>query len=79
MRIKLMLATLLFLLPSNICGSKEIKNTNIETENMPNIYVSNGQDIEQEDKISRHVVKTGVLTDDNDYNRYPPCGDKPMS
>ena len=34
MRIKLMLAALLFLLPSNICGSKEIKNSKVKTENL---------------------------------------------
>ena len=42
MRIKLMLAALLFLLPSNISGSKEDKISNIETENRPNIDASNG-------------------------------------
>ena len=68
MRIKILLATLLFLLPSNICGSKEIKNSKIETENLPHIDVS---DAEHDDKTSGPAVKTvmretGVLTDDND-------------
>ena len=40
--IKLMLAALLFLLTSNISGSKEDKISNIETENLPNIDASNG-------------------------------------
>ena len=71
MRINLVLTTLLFLLPSNIiCGSEEEenKNSNLETENLPNIYVSDGHN----DKISGPAVKTverreaGVLTDDND-------------
>ena len=70
-----MLAALLFLLPSSICGSEEIKNSKIETENLPDIDVS---DAEHDDKTSGPAVKTverreaGVLTDDNDYNRYPP-------
>ena len=47
-----MLATLLFLLPSNICGSKEDKNSNIETEHLPDIDVSDGLDEEHDDKTS---------------------------
>ena len=82
MRIKILLATLLFLLPSNICGSKEIKNSKIETENLPSIDV--GLDEKYDDKTSGPAVKTverreaAVLTDDNDYVIYPLCGDKPM-
>ena len=70
MRIKILLATLLFLLLSNICGSKEIKNSKIETENLPNIDVSNGLDEKYDDKTSGPAVKTlerreaGVLTVD---------------
>ena len=66
-----MLAALLFLLPSNICGSKEIKNSKIETENLPNIDVS---DAEHDDKTSGPAVKTvdrreaAVLT--YDYAEY---------
>ena len=48
-----MLAALLFLLPSYICGSKEIKNFNIETEKLPNIDVFNGLDKEHDDKTWR--------------------------
>ena len=79
-----MLAALLFLLPSYICGSKEIKNFNIETEKLPNIDVFNGLDKEHDDKTSGLAVNTVEmreaegLTDDNDYHRYPLCGDKPM-
>ena len=75
MRIKLMLAVLLFLMPSNLYGSKENENFKFETENM---------DTEQkhEDNTYGSAVKTvvrreaGELTDD--YHKYPLCGDKPM-
>ena len=79
MRIKLMLAALLFLLPSIICGSKENKNYKIETEN---IDISNGLENEHDDRTNRPSVKTmdrreaAVLT--YDYAEYPLCGDKPM-
>ena len=69
-----MLAALLFLLPSNICGSKEIKNSKIETENLPNIDVSDGLNMEHDDKTSGPAVKTvdrreaAVLT--YDYAEY---------
>ena len=78
-----MLAALLFLLPSNICGSKEDKISNIETENLSNIDVSDGLNMEHDDKTSGPAVKTverreaAVLTDD--YYEYPLCGDKPMA
>ena len=65
MRIKLMLAALLFLLPSNICGSKEDKISNIETENLPNIDVSNGLDEKYDDKTSGTAVKTNFFTNIN--------------
>ena len=87
MRINLVLTTLLFLLPSNInCSSKEEenKNSSLETENLPNIDVSNGLNIEYINKTSGPAVKiverreAGVLIDDNDYEGYPLCGDKPM-
>ena len=65
-----MLAAVLFLLPSNICGSKEIKNSSIETENQPNIDVSVGLDYD--DKTSEPAVKTVVPLS-------PLCGDKQMS
>ena len=79
-----MLAALLFLLPSNICGSKEDKISNIETGNLPNIDVSNGLNMEQDNKTRGPAVKTAgrreapELTDDKDYYMYPLCGDKPM-
>ena len=44
-----MLAALLFLLSSNICGS------NIETENVPHI---DGLDAEHDDKTSRPAVNS---------------------
>ena len=78
-----MLAALLFLLPSNICGSKEDKISNIETGNLPNIDVSNGLNMEQDNKTRGPAVKTAgrreapELTDDKDYYMYPLCGDKP--
>ena len=50
MRIKLMLAALLFLRPSNICCSKENKDSNVETENLPHIDLSIGPDIKHDDK-----------------------------
>ena len=53
MRIKLLLAAFLFLLPSNICCSKE--NLTVERR------------------------EAGVLIDENDYEDYPLCGDKPMA
>ena len=62
MWIKLMLAAFLFLLTSNICGSKENKNSNIESENLPNIDVFNRLDIEHGDKTSGPAVKTAVFT-----------------
>ena len=53
-----MLAALLFLLPYNICGSKENENYRMETENLPNIDVSDGLDMEHDDKTSGPAVKT---------------------
>ena len=58
MRVKLTLAALLFLLPDNICGSKENKNSNIETENLPDIDISDELDIEYDKKTNGHAVKT---------------------
>ena len=77
-----MLVAFLFLLPSNICGSKENKKPKIETENQTKIYVSNGLDIEHDDKTNRPVKtvmrrEARVLIDD--YYWYPPCGDKPLN
>ena len=65
MRIKLILATILFLLPSYICGSgsKENKNSIIETSELALNAVEKREDAE--------------LTDD--YADYPLCGDKPMN
>ena len=69
MRIKLVLAALLFLLPSNICGSKEDQNSNVESKNLANIDVSDGL-VTDHDKTSRPAVKTvarreaAELTDD---------------
>ena len=83
MRIKLVLAALLFLLPSNICGSKEDQKSNVESKNLANIDVSDGL-VTDPDKTSGPAVKTvarreaAELTDDNDYYDYPLCGDKPM-
>ena len=83
MRIKLVLAALLFLLPSNICGSKEDQKSNVESENLPQIDGSDGL-VTEDDMTSRPAVKTvarreaAELTDGNDYNYYPLCGDKPM-
>ena len=78
MRIKLMFVALLFLLPSDICGFKENKNSKIETENLAHIDVSDEPDIEHNDKTVKTVEmrEAGVLTDD--YAVYPLCGDKPM-
>ena len=75
MRIKLILAALLFLMPSNICGFKEDKISNIETENLPNIEVSDGLNMEHDDKTSGPAVKTverreaGVHRGKPGYNR----------
>ena len=72
MRIKLVLAALLFLLPSNICGSKEDQNSDVESKNLANIDVSDGL-VTDHDKTSGPAVKTvarreaAELTDDNDY------------
>ena len=77
-----MIATLLFMLPSNICGFQEDKNSNIETENLPDIDVSDELDNEHNVETNGPAVmivarrEAGVLTDD--YNFYPLCGDKPM-
>ena len=77
-----MLAALLFLLPSNICGSKKDKHSKIETENLPIIDVSDELYVEHDVKTSGPSVKTverretAELTDD--YFEYPLCGDKPM-
>ena len=68
-----MLAAILFLLLSNICGSEEDKYYKIETENLPNIDVSNGLD-EFDYKTNGPAVKTvdrreaAVLT--YDYAEY---------
>ena len=58
MRIKLILAALLFLLPSIVCGSKEDKKSNIKTEILPDTDVSDREDIEHDEKISGPAVKT---------------------
>ena len=78
-----MLAVLLFLLPSNICGSKEDNNFKIETENLPHIDVSdrlNGEDDYKTNGLALKSVasrvEAGELTDN--YWTYPLCGDKPM-
>ena len=57
MRIKLVLAALLFLLPFNICGSKEDQNSDVESKNLANIDVSDGL-VTDHDKTSGPAVKT---------------------
>ena len=52
MTIQLMLAALLFFLPSYICGFK------IETENLSHIDASDGLDEKHDDKTSRPVLQT---------------------
>ena len=53
MRIKLMLAALLFLLPSIICGSKESKSSEIGIENLPDIDVSDELDAEFDNETTQ--------------------------
>ena len=57
MRVKLVLAALLFLLPYNICGSKEDQKSKVQCENLANIHVSDGL-VTDQDKTSRPAVKT---------------------
>ena len=57
MRIIPMLAVLLLLLPSNICDSKEDKNYNIETENLPHIDVSDGLHFGHDVKTNGPAIK----------------------
>ena len=86
MRIKLMLAPLLFLLSFTISGTKEEKVSKIETDNLPNIDVSDGLDDEHDDKTNGPAVRTvkrSSPTEEtteliDDYYWDPWCGDKPM-
>ena len=72
MRIKLVLAALLLLLPYNIFGSEE-DNSNAEIENLPNMDVSDGL-VTEHYKTSEPAVKSGErkedaeLTDDYGLN-----------
>ena len=86
MWIKLLLAALLFLLPSNSCSFKDYKNSKIKSENLADIDVPDGLVTEHnKTKTSGHAVKPvargehGELTDNNDYRLYPLCGDKPIN
>ena len=63
-----MLAALLFLQPFYSYGSKEFKNSKIETKNMTHIDVPD---------VIEHR-EAGELTDNNDYSFFPLCGDKPI-
>ena len=72
-----MLAALLFLLPSTISGSQEDKISNIETENLSNIDVSDGLNMEHDNKTRGPAGKTverREAAELTDYNNYPMCG-----
>ena len=84
MRVKLVLAALLLILPCNICCSKEDQKSNLETQNLIKNDVSDGKFIVIDDKTSGPAVKTVArreaeeLNDKNDYAETPLCGDKQM-
>ena len=85
MRAKLGITILLFLLPSNIYGSKgNQKDDDLAIKDVTNGKAPDTTSVKAADKISETVVKTllrrntAEFTDDNDYDRYPLCGDKPM-
>ena len=80
-----MLTVFLFLLPSNIHGSKKEEKPNLETESLTE-YDIFSYIYEEDDKINGAISshnhedrkEAEELTDHNDYNLYPLCGDKPM-
>ena len=86
MRAKLGITILLFLLPSNIYGSKgNQKDDDLAIKDVTNGKAPDTTSVKAADKISETVVKTllrrntAEFTDDNDYAGDPLCGDKPMS
>ena len=80
MRVKLVLATLLHILPCNIYGSEEVKKSNLETENLIENEFSDGMFLVIDEKKGGPAVKTAAeeLTDNKDYAENPVCGDKQM-
>ena len=84
MRVRLVIAPLLFFLPTNICSSKEDQRSPLEIEKL--FYNDDVGVIDIDPNKTRGPAgeKTEVrrqateLTDDNDYYTYPLCGDKPI-
>ena len=81
MRVKHVFIVLLFLLPSNISGSKQ----NQEDENLIIEDVPNGMAFESDEPANDAKITSGTavktldkIEDANDYSLYSPCGDKLM-